>query len=456
MRILIENSGYELRNMGDVAMLQVAVSRLQGAFPDAQLQVLTKDPERLEFYCPGTVPVNAWGRNALLEARLLPGALPARLARLTSWPERGARRAFLGRQRRRAAILAARQSEVGSARSYAQNRGVVDAFWKALCGADVFVGTGGGYLTEAFEGHALNVCDALIFAARRGQVTALMGQGVGPIQGKLLRTAARQALERVDLLGLRERVLSQPLCLELGAAPDRLCVTGDDAIELCLQLAAPDAQTGAPDPRAALGVNVRVSGYSGVTPTQLLRLRHTLGQLAGELGAPLLGTPISTYQSESDSDSIARLLEGEDALLEAGHAVSSPAEAIAQIGRCRVVVTGSYHAGVFALSQGIPVVALVASLYYVGKFNGLAAQFEGGCHIVTLDAPAWETQLAQAVRDFWPRDAAREAALRRAAHQQVQSGLAAYDRLFALIEARAQSKSQAQTQPLPQATGGAS
>ena len=30
----------------------------------------------------------------------------------------------------------------------------------------------------------------------------------------------------------------------------------------------------------------------------------------------------------------------------------------------RLVITGSYHAGVFALAQGVPVLALAKSAYY--------------------------------------------------------------------------------------------
>ena len=430
MRILIENSGYELRNMGDVAMLQVAVGRLQRAFPDAQLQVLTKDPQRLQRYCPGTLPLDAYGRNALLEARVSPVAWPARVARATQWGERGVRRRFLGVLRRRAARLAARQSETGRDRTLGQNQKAVNDFWRALREADVFIGTGGGYLTQAFEEHALSVCDGLLFSARHGKVTALMGQGIGPIKGRLLGAAAHQALSCLDLLTLREGVTGLPLCRKLGVPSERMMVTGDDAIELCRQLAVPTELV-------ALGINVRVSGYSGVTPAQLIGLRQTLVGLSQELKAPLLGTPISTYEVESDSDSIARLLQGEHVLLDDGHTIASPAEAIAQIGRCRVVVTGSYHAGVFALSQGIPVVALAASSYYVDKFTGLAAQFEIGCHIIALDSRDWEGSLQNAVRGFWATDDSLSQSLEKAAHTQIQSSLDAYDRLFKIIRTHA-------------------
>jgi hypothetical protein len=49
----------------------------------------------------------------------------------------------------------------------------------------------------------------------------------------------------------------------------------------------------------------------------------------------------------------------------------------AAIRRCRVVVTACYHAAVFALSMGIPAVALASSDYYIQKFRGLQKQFGG-------------------------------------------------------------------------------
>ena len=67
MRILVDHSGYDLRNLGDAAMLQACVSRLRQGYPDAAIDVVTTDPQRLAALCPGTRPV----RSSLGEARLL-------------------------------------------------------------------------------------------------------------------------------------------------------------------------------------------------------------------------------------------------------------------------------------------------------------------------------------------------------------------------------------------------
>ena len=48
---------------------------------------------------------------------------------------------------------------------------------------------------------------------------------------------------------------------------------------------------------------------------------------------------------------------------------------ITTIARCRLVVTGSYHAALFALSMGVPAIGIATSRYYEDKFLGLADQF---------------------------------------------------------------------------------
>ena len=57
MRILVDQSGYDLLNIGDVAMLQSCVTRLRGQWPAAEIMVIATAPERLAAYCPGTIAI---------------------------------------------------------------------------------------------------------------------------------------------------------------------------------------------------------------------------------------------------------------------------------------------------------------------------------------------------------------------------------------------------------------
>ncbi|MGH9559873.1 MAG: hypothetical protein ACRD3S_00330, partial [Terracidiphilus sp.] len=81
-------------------------------------------------------------------------------------------------------------------------------------------------------------------------------------------------------------------------------------------------------------------------------------------------------------------------------------------------VTGSYHAGVFALAQGIPVVGLIRSAYYEQKFKGLQAQFPGGCRVLDLRTPLRSEAIRDATLDaLESADGMRESLLAAAAEQ---------------------------------------
>ena len=73
MRILIDHSGYDLLNIGDVAMLQSCVIRLRHLWPGAEIMVISHAPERLASYCPGTIGIGRTYAD-LLFVRLLPRA----------------------------------------------------------------------------------------------------------------------------------------------------------------------------------------------------------------------------------------------------------------------------------------------------------------------------------------------------------------------------------------------
>src|ERR1700722_1545999 len=72
MRILIEPSDYVLHNVGDMAMLRVAVSRLAAMWTEALIQVLSDEPERLQTFCPEAAPLRSGGREQWLANSFLP------------------------------------------------------------------------------------------------------------------------------------------------------------------------------------------------------------------------------------------------------------------------------------------------------------------------------------------------------------------------------------------------
>ena len=115
-----------------------------------------------------------------------------------------------------------------------------------------------------------------------------------------------------------------------------------------------------------------------------------------------------------------------------GFTLRTPEAILAQVRRCRILVTGAYHAAVFALGQGIPAVCLDGSSYYHAKWEGLVDLFGEGCRVVSLGAPQWETHLAVAIDGAWAGADAVRADLLASAARQVQAGRRACARIAAL------------------------
>jgi len=133
---------------------------------------------------------------------------------------------------------------------------------------------------------------------------------------------------------------------------------------------------------------------------------------------------------------VERLLDGYAPVEYPDSAVDSPLRVIEEIGHCRIVITGSYHAGVFALSQGIPVIGLVASDYYQWKFDGLAHQFGDGCRVLLLATPTLALDLQTMFRELWDGSADLRPVLLSGAERQHEASRSAYAHVANLLRQR--------------------
>jgi colanic acid/amylovoran biosynthesis protein len=421
MRILVDNGAYDLRNMGDVAMLQVMVKRFLEQWPEAEVTVFSEAPGLLREFCPQTAPLPFAGRRLWLQGRnvlgglynLAPEKASSRLEGLEDhirnrWP--GLAAWWIRRRLKRRTIDAFPMTD----------------FLAAVRQADIVVASGGGYLNDAFEEHAGELLDMFRFAQALGKQTALFGQGLGPIETPGLRSKARAALAGMDLITVREERTALPLLKTLGISTDNVVVTGDDAIEPAYHER--PAQLG-----DGLGVNLRIAPYSGVGPDHVEQVRAALKTAVTAHGARVVSVPISRYESESDEVSVGTMLADISVEVDSGEDLDTPLKVIRQVGRCRLVVTGSYHAGVFALAQGIPTVGLAQSVYYANKFLGLAEQFTTGCSVVDLDGDGLVERLAGAIGDAWHSAEGVRPRLLEAAERQIEDGRAAYKQFFGLV-----------------------
>jgi polysaccharide pyruvyl transferase WcaK-like protein len=421
VHILIDSGSYHCLNVGDVAMLQVGVERLRSLWPDASIAAVTNAPETLALHCAGVQPVPLVGRIAFHSDRMF-----GRADRFFS----RSMREMLGRVQeyvRRdwpsglGALISAKRA-VTLRQDFTAPRAYVNAVKRA----DLVVATGAGVFADAFVDNAMGVLATLEFALQQHIPTALLAHGIGPVSDAALKRQMAGVLPRLTLMTLREHRESMRLIKSLGVAPDRVVVTGDDAIELANRQARPQLGD-------AIGVNVRVAAYSGVGGSAIDVIRLAVHRAAGLLAAPLVPVPIAHHPNCHDGVALQTVLAGSNNAPAPFVELNTPAKAVEQVSRCRVVVTGSYHAAVFALAQGIPVVALSATPYYDHKFTGLGEMFPGGCEMVALNGADSAVALESAIGRAWANAPLLREALLRHARRQIDAARAAYRRLARLV-----------------------
>jgi len=404
VRILVDQSGYDLLNIGDVAMLQSCVARLRLQWPDAEIMVIAHQPRQLALYCPGTIAIGPTFADLRI-LRFLPRRI--RLAAEQAWkmvaPYFSARIWHRHRPSRpRTAVQAVRT-------------------------ADLVVASGGAYLTDTWWWHAAGVLSLFSLAQRLGKPTAMFGQGIGPIRQRALRAQARAVMPKLAVLGLRESRTGQPLALSLGATPGAVRLTGDDAFELS---DSPSVAHG-----YALGVCLRVSGYAGVSPAMAVAVGGLVLDAGAELQAPIVGLPVSRYAADADVGALRTLSNQKHARVGiALHDIVFPESLGLAAARCRAIVTGSYHAAVFGLALGVPAVCLTKSPYYDAKFSGLEALFPRACFVVSLASPDWASCLHAGILEAWHLPTPARVAARGTAWRLREAGREAYGQFRTAVE----------------------
>lgn len=423
MKIIIDQGGYPFLNMGDLAMLQVAIQRMYALWSNCSIQVFTTSPEKLAKYCPNTKPLLPNGRHIWLSTVFSPAyKIPSR-SFVQLWSN------WENQLRRQSPEIVRSLIKFKLKRHSSERASDFQTFMDAIHEADLVIASGGGYITDSFKYHAGGILETLDLANSIGKPTAMFGQGLGPLRDPDLRAKAKAVFPKVKLISLREKRSGISLLKSLNVPTERFMTTGDDAIEMAYQ-------GRNPHPGNGIGINLRVAYYADIDSALLETVRTSLQNAAKLLSAPLIPVPIS-LKSEgeelSDSMAICELLKGYDDASDGGKLIDTPQKVIQQIGRCSVVVTGSYHAGVFALAQGIPVIGLAKSEYYADKFLGLADQFGVGCEVILLNNQQLKENLLTAICQAWNNSEKLRPHLLDAAEKQISLGISAYNLLYEIM-----------------------
>jgi colanic acid/amylovoran biosynthesis protein len=431
MRVIVAtglNAGAaEYKNMGDVAMLQVAVARLLSLWPHARVEVLTESPSNLARYCPGARPLPRAGCTCWVGDRVLLGRYHQFLPKWASVRLSVLKHTLGLRWPKTLQLLIRLRLGI---RDGNNRRKDFKVFLEALNNSDLLVVCGSGGFADSCREWNLSILGTMGAAIRRGILVAMFGQGMGPLNDPLVLSRAGRVLPRVTLITLRGNRGGLPLLESIGVAPARVLTTGDEAIELAYAARVKE-------PGSAVGINLRVASYADVKTDTIEKVGSVLQEFARRHGAALLPIPIAFHECALDHETIRRLLAGFDDESDGGLLLDTPLMLIKQTARCRIVVTGAYHAAVFALAQGIPVVCLSNSPYYLAKFQGLEDLFGVGCAIVMLGESDLPRRLATAIERTWnSADAVRLPLLQSALHQ-VEASREAYQRVKDLLNSEA-------------------
>lgn len=396
--LLDHGSAPTFSNLGDLAMFVACLRRLQRLLPDCRMAVVHSDP--------GTLAQVA-GEEVACIPPVVFDYLPMALSH-----SRMDRTVLAGRWSLPLARPLLRRSRILKRFDSAQ-RSAILANLKYILAARALVAVGGGYLNTEFPTVGNRILRFLDSGQRLGLPTAAFGQGIGPVDERDvgMQRLTRQVFSRLTVGALREDAFGPEWLRQLGVDPDRCRLTGDDALELAYS----ENSTGN---REAIGVNLRLARYSGVGDA-----------LAGRIGAvirscdaqsAILAVPIAERTGAGDYEAV-------EPILTEKRKPEHTAEGIfAVIDRCRVVVTGSYHAGVFSLARGVPVVGVYANQYYEEKFRGLASVFPEYCVPLGADRPEFENALREALETFSPWSEERAAAMRSLARKRIDTAEAAY------------------------------
>ena len=419
MRILVEPGSYTCLNMGDVAMLQVAVSRLTALWPDARIGVVTQDAERLRSHCPAAIPVLEAGKRAWFQGHIsgrLRHKLPSPLSGIVEAAELACRRRMPTLV---ASLLAFRM------KLRRQEFSGMKAFLEEILNADLVIAAGTGMITDHFHERAVELLDTLDMANRLGIPTAMFSQGLGPVTDPKLLAKMKAVLPAIRLIAVRENLITPQLLESVGVPSNRILRAGDDALELAFNHRVHNLGN-------AIGVNLRIAEYSQIDSAMLESVRAALQHSAAKYGSPFVAIPI-LCREDSDLKAIRSLLSGCDHYVDDDVRPDTPSKVIAQVSRCRLVVTGSYHGAVLAVGQGIPAVALARSQYYLNKFLGLRDQFGDGCQVIAPDDNRFEEKLTAALERAWSTAQDLKPSLLASAEKQIRSGTNAYRQVAELM-----------------------
>lgn len=401
-------------------MLKAAYSRIVSIVPGASIYIITVDSDRLKKFCPNAHAVDAtminyWRNTKVFPVsnKLLPKFLIKYLLRFEDYIKYTFPKLAQALMR-----LTSKLTKISVE--------PVEKWLDLVASMDCVIATGGGYINDSFIFHATGICNTLSFAQNLYKPTAMLGQGIGPISDKVLKEKIIRVLQSVQLISLREKLTGLAILKKWKINSDVIKVTGDDALEFAIGGADSSIE------KNCAGINLRLSNYSGISTAQVNLLREFLKDFHEKMSLPYMPIPIDCSEKDSDEKSIMQLIDQRD-ISKDYKFPKMPEDLCKLIACCKFVITGSYHAAIFSVAQGIPVIGLVHSQYYQYKFDGIIDMFGSGVFVVDFRKSEAMKDLGNALdRALKFSDTDRDT-LVQSAIKQKSSGENSYQQFFKSI-----------------------
>ncbi len=440
MRILLDQAVHDHRNKGNNSLLEVPLARLRRRWPEASLEVLSISPHFCKVYLPGTTPISPY--DLLEKGKRLEAA--HRFVPRPVW-----QLLFEARERLRQAKGSNADTTAHSPKPHHEQAETtsespmppkdapipVAVRYGRIADYDLYMPTGGGYMCDFDQRFLYSMFDRLEAAVAHGVTAVMVGQGIGPIEDPNLRARASQVLPLLDYILIREERVARPLLELLNVPPEKAIMTGDDAIELAYAARKSSLGTG-------IGLSLRIAAYTQVDNAHINAIRPIIRQAAQNHDAELVAAPIDV--NEADLRYIEAIMAGYPRRSSSWMKFESTTHLINRISRCRIMIAGTFHGAVFALGQGIPVIALAKSVEYQNKLTGLTTEFgQEGCQVIHLHEADMPQKLAHAIETAWLAADQLRPHLLQQAKRQIDLSLAAYEKIYDLVETRQQEKRRA-------------
>lgn len=247
-----------------------------------------------------------------------------------------------------------------------------------LATSDGLVIAGGGNLNATWPEHVYARVLLLEAAGSWGIPAVVTGQTLGPALTRRQSDLLGPALASARSVGVRESA-SATRAIELGVAPERVDLSPDDAMVMALDPGLRSVAPGQPGDGSIAGRDIVISigPAADEHPERLAGIAQEVAALQRQSSLHLLAVPhvTSTQGGVAVDEQIALALSGmlpSDVALDTA-VVASTQDVVEATKSAALVIATRYHAVVFALASGVPVVALYDDEYTRTKVDGALA-----------------------------------------------------------------------------------